>query len=342
MTIILIVLMYVVSNIQLVFILYKFKKKDAWLILTTTPNRYLYSLLFLPIQILINIYCIQQLYALLPIEHSLYYYLTPDLIAIYTIAFSALFSAIDYFNGNAGYTDLKYPYNISVINARDIILREALSREWNSTSVQKSPVSVNVRSAKKVARGKEQDVVYLVNYVRALNAQVERLTDTRLWSLNLFNVLVFCASVFWTIGCCVLLYAFKKMDIAAYNPQQFHSICQMQLVSVFIIVLWLQFRAYEFAEFNDIGWRSHENIDLLFAGLVIIVCMILIALAQSSPNPITYLCVLGLIGPIYNLHIRRFIREICGSWMKALNLVVIVIILLLVLSALCMILFLEK
>jgi hypothetical protein len=279
---------------------------------------------------------------LLPAEHNLYYFLTPYLIAVYTIAFSALFTAIDYFNGNAGYTDLKYPYNTSVIQARDTILREESSSNWKSSSVQRSAVAVNVRTAKRVARGKERDTTFLVNYVRSINTEVKRLTDARLWSLNLFNVFVFVGSVFWTIGCCVLLYVFNKNGISAGHPQQFNSICQLQLVSVFIIVLWLQFRAYEFAEFNDIGWKSHENIDLLFAGLVIIACMILIALAQSSPDPIKYLCVFALVGPIYNLHIRRFVRDICGSWMKVLNLVVIVIIVLLVLSVLGVILYLGE
>ena len=339
MTIILIAILYIVANIQLIFIIYKFKKQDAWLIITTTPNRYLYSLLFLPIQISVNLYCLKHLCAFLPLDHRLYYFLTPYLITVYTIAFSLLFTAIDYFNGNAGYTDLKYPYNISVIEARNTILTEEFSRDWKSSSVERSEVAINVKTAKEVARGKQKDIAFLVNYVRSINTQVKRLTDTRLWSLNLFNVLVFCGSIFLTIGCCILLYTCKKIGIPPNQLQQFGTLCQLQFVSVFIIVLWLQFRAYEFAEFNDIGWKSHETIDLLFAGLVIIACMILIAFARSSANPIGYLCVFAIVGPIYNLHVRRFVREICGSWMKTLNLVVIIIIVLLVLSVLGVILY---
>jgi hypothetical protein len=339
---ILIAILYIVSNIQLVFIIYRFKRQNAWLILTTTPNRYLYSLLFLPIQISINLYCLTLLWALLPVEHSQYYFLTPYLMFIYSIAFSALFTAIDYFNGNAGYTDLRYPYNISVIQARNTILREESSSSWKCTSVQHSAVLINVRTAKRVARGKENDIAFLVNYVRSINTQVSRLTDTRLWSLNLFNVFVFVGSVFWTIVCCILLCVFKNTGIVAGQSQQFETICNLQLISVFIIVIWLQFRAYEFAEFTDIGWKSNEKIDIVFAGIVIIACMIMIAIAKSSSDPIKYLVVLAFVGSMYNLHVRRFVREICGSWMKALNLVVNIIIVLLVLGVLYMILWFGK
>ena len=335
MIIILISILYIVSNIQLIFIIYRFKKQDAWLILTTTPNRYLHSLLLLPIQISINLYCLKQLCMMLPEQHSLHPFLTPYLITLYSVSFSSLFTAIDYFNGNAGYTDLKHPYNISVIRARDAILEKMTSdTEWKCSSVQHVPVSIDEKTARKIARNTISDVSVLANYLKAINIRIKRLTDTRQWSLNLFNVFVFVGSVFWTIGCCILLYIFKIRGLSAGQPEQFETICNLQLVSVFIVVMWLQFRAYEFAEFADIGWRSHEHIDLLFAGLVIAACMIMIAIAKSSSDPIKYLGVLSLVIPMYNLRIRQHVREFCGSWMNILNLVVFVIIELIILGVL--------
>ncbi len=334
MTIILITILYIASNTQLIFIIYKFKKRDAWLILRTTPNRYLYSLLFLPIQILINLYSLKQLCALLPVEHGLHCFLTPYLIAAYSIAFSALFTAIDYFNGNAGYTDLKSPYNASIIQARDIILNKIVSdNAWTCSSVQRSAVAIDAKTATKVARRKEMDITFLVNYVRTVNTQVKRLTDTQLWSLNLLNVFVFVGSVFWTIGCCLLLQVYKKMGIAASHPQQFDVICNLQLISVFIVLLWMQFRGYEFGEFEDIGWISNEDLDLWLAGIVILACSILIALAQSSPNPIGYIGVPAIGSWLYNRKYRQLVREFCGAWMSALNLIVIIIIAFLIVGA---------
>jgi len=333
MIIIIITFLYTAANTQLIFIIYKFKKK-AWLILRTTPNRYLYSLVFLPIQMFINLYCLKQLCALLSVDQSLYCFLTPHLIAIYTIAFSTLFTVIDYFNGNAGYTDLKNPYNISVIRARDVILKKIVSdNTWACSSVQHSAVFTDKKTAKRVARGKEEEVAFLVNYVRKINTQIKRLTDTRMWSLNLLNVFVFVGSVFWTIGCCLLLQVCKKMGIAASSPQQFETICHLQIISVVIIVLWMQFRGYEFGEFEDIGWSSHEKQDLWLAVVVIITCSILIALAQSSTNLIGYIAVPAIGSWLYNQKCRQLVREFCGAWMSALNLLIIVIIAFLIIGA---------
>ena len=336
---ILIIVLYVVANIQLIYIACRFKG-EAWLLLRATPNRYLYSLLFLPVQLYINLCCIEQLCALLPAQHSLLFFLTPYLITVYTVIFSVLFTTIDYFNGNSGYTDLKYPYNISVIRARDAILKQIVSdNTWKCTSPPTSRMSVNDKLANSIALGKTRSISVLVNYIRTINKKVHSLTDRQMWSLNLFNVLVFVGSVFWTIGCCILLYVIKQTGVPVGQLHHFETICNLQLVSVFIIVMWLQFRAYEFAELADIGWMSREQIDLWFAGLVITACMILIAIAKSSPDPIKYLGVLSLVIPMYNLRIRQHVREFCGSWMTALNLTVIVILESLVLSVLCVIMY---
>ena len=335
----LVAVLWIISNVQLIYIVCKLKK-EAWLILRTTPNRYLFSLLFLPIQMIINIYCLQQLCALLPGEHILFPFLTPYLITIYTISFSLLFTAIDFYNGNAGYTDLKYPYNISIIRARDAILEKIVSdNEWKCSSIPDSPVPLDDKSAGKIARNNVKDISILVNYVRRINKKVKDLTDNQQWSLNLFNVIIFVASVFWTIGCCLLLYVYKKMGLDANQPQHFDILCNLQLVSVTIIVLWLQFRAYEFAEFSDIDWRSSEQLDLWFAGFVITACLFLIAAAKSSTDPLKLLGFVTIFISMYNLKVRQHVREFCGSWMSTLNFVVIAILVLLIATVLCVIIF---
>ena len=257
----------------------------CWHVLTSFPNRYLFTFLFLPVFVFTTYSAWELIIHLvrtdaLPTDHALLLdsRYPPSLFLAIAVAYFTTFW--DYTTVNYCYADYKYPFVEASVAARDIILDAGQGQDPpRSPGSQKQYKNLSSLTTKLIDRSASLEEARAFS---GLLAQ-DRATyiDELMFNLNLVNVWVF-VFVTWSMIYVLAMLALLKLSIPIRQGAVFTMAMHLSLFGVYNIAIWTAFRSYELKEYHSVfGRDSGESIDLLLGIVILLVGCLFLAVGYG-------------------------------------------------------------
>lgn len=253
-----------------------------WKIFTSSPNRYLYTLIFMPVLFV----CVFSSWGLLqhmlsnsqiPENHVLVNIWKFPAILLLSISIASVVTFWDFMAGNYNHADFAKEYARASYISRDLILEQKqLNEDWKLSEQAAEKITNPNKAAKRLING-EHDISLAIGYLNHVNDNRINFVESIMFHTNLVNVWFFVFSTWLAIYLLVIL-TMTKTTIGIPHKDIFSMIKYFLIFSIYIVSIWTAFRGYEFREFKEYGWISGESIDLFLGLLVILVGSILLSI----------------------------------------------------------------
>lgn len=280
--------LWLVANSPLFAILYRYGSdfRGFWIVFTSSPNRYLFSLLFMPMSLFAAVaaWRLVSRYAAsagLAPDHLLHFFTAPATVALLSLGVCSIITLWDYAAGDHNIADLRRPYAVASLRARDVLLAGEASLTRVELTADEVALSVEA-AADACLRGsvsKERAARFLGEVI----TQEPRFADALLVHTNLLNVFVF-GLVAWLTAYLLAVLALAKQGATSGDPALFALAKHMLFFSLANLALWVSLRAYELHEYRAFtGRESGESLDLLLGAVVVFSGCLFAGFAFETP-----------------------------------------------------------
>ncbi|MFA5192071.1 MAG: hypothetical protein WC740_15185 [Verrucomicrobiia bacterium] len=336
------IVLTILANAPTILLAFQYRANPAngWLLFTNSPNRYLFSALFLPIVFL----AILTAWGL--IHHLTTNFLTkaqapvflwftqPATVVLLAIIIASVFSLWDLSTGNFNNADLRAPYGPAAMKARDkIIASKSVSPDGEFAESPPAAGNAkwkNVHSTEIAARllKGDCDVAGARAFLRRVEMERDHWLDKNMMHANLVNVWFFSLGLWLTIYLVVLVvYLAKTFPVVSKAPLV--TCNYLLLIALCMLALWVCFRAYELREFKEcMGAESPESLDLLL-GIIVFFVGFFFLYADSDKAGVTSVVPFLLIpmgAMATNYWAYRMAREWYGSAMAVKNFAILAVV----------------
>lgn len=294
----------------------------CWQIFTSSPNRYLFTLVFiLPFffacfvtwELIVDLV---QKESMAP-NHVLRYFAKFPVALLLGIIIASIVTLWDYTAGNFNNADLTSPYAHASLEARDLIL----SADSDAQPAQTGPVSkTELKTLGDNLINHNASVNDAHRFIRHISAEREALIDKTMEHLNLINVWFF-AIVTWLALYLVALLALMKLSITVQNESAFWIARYMCVFSIYAIAVWTSFRSYELKEYQQFTQAvSGESIDLLLGLIMMLFGCIFLAICFGRDVQSIVTIMIGPIALVSGSYLAgNYVRGWYGSGMTVTN-----------------------
>ena len=340
--------LWVVANSPLFAALYRYNSdlRGFWIIFTASPNRYLFSLIFMPMALFASLTAWRLVThyahtAGLPADHLLRFFTAPASVTLLTLIVCSVATFWDYAAGNHNIADLRAPFAVASLKARNILLTEEVAAAKVQLTPEDTALTIEAAANECITGNATKEVA--ARLLKEVTTQKGQLADNLLVHTNLVNVFVFALLAWLTVYLLALL-ALAKQGATTGDAALFTMAKQMLFFSLSITALWVSLRAYELHEYRSfVGGESAESLDLFLGVIVVFAGCLFAAFAFDTPvSDILGMMIIPIAIIVGNVVATSLVRSWYGSGMTFPNFAIISAIWVLLLASMYFVFFKGK